>query len=196
MKRPPSWFVKALGILDPLLSVRASASSEAHWCIERKAVIPPQEIAILRRREARLWRWISSPVNDNQRDQIHKNRITWMSVKDELAAAEAGKRVICRPRVLTQQVYDDLCKSDMRRYGGYARFCEDIETAEETATADHERMLSNQRQAMSGEVYDIMAFLNRRRETEMHHGHRDLRYLLHGHHSKPEDKPVIQLTDF
>jgi hypothetical protein len=196
MRRPPAWFVRALGVLDPLLSVRASESSDVHWVIERKGVIPPQELAILKRREARLWHWINSPANDTQRDQVHKNRITWMSLKDELVSAQQGKRVVCRPTALIQQVYDDLCKSDFQRYGGYARFCEDLETAEDTFEADQERQLSNKRQAMNGEVYDILAFLSRKRETEMHHGHRDLNYLLHGRHSKPDDKPVIQLTDF
>jgi len=196
MRRPPAWFVRSLGILDPLLSVRASISSDAHWVIERKGVIPPPELAILKRREARLWQWISSPANETQREQIHKNRIIWMSVKDELASAEVGKRVVCRPTALIQQVYDDLCKSDFQRYGGYARFCEDLETSEEAFEADQERQLSNKRQAMSGEVYDIMQFLHRRRESQMGHGQRDLKYLLHGQHSKPEDKPVIQLTDF
>lgn len=196
MRTPSAWFVRALGVLDPLLSVRASVSSGKHWCVERKAVVPTSEIEILRRREARLWRWINSPVDDTQRQQIHKNRVAWMSLRDELTAAEAGKRVICRPTVLTQQVYNDLCKSDFQRYGGYARFCEELETAEEAAEADQERMLSNKRQAMSGEVYDIMQFLHRRKNAEMENGHRDLKYLLHGRHSAPEDKPLIQMAEF
>ncbi|HEY6766645.1 MAG TPA: hypothetical protein VI386_17940 [Candidatus Sulfotelmatobacter sp.] len=193
--KPPQWFVRAIGMLDPLLSVRRSVSSN-HWVIERKAVVPISEIEVLQRRESRIWRWVSNPVGDDQRNQIHKNRIAWQSLRDEVVSAQAGKRVISRPRVLTQEVYNDLCKSDLQRYGGFARFCNDIETAEERAEADGERQLSNKRQAMSGEVFSILNFLERKRTEAMNHGHRDMSYLLHGKHSKPGDAPLIQLNEF
>lgn len=192
--KPPAWFIKAIEILDPLLSVRRSQVS-AHWVIERKAVIPITELDTLRRRTARVWRWIHFP-NEEQKKQLHANRVSWQALQDEVTSAELGKRVICRPRVLNQQVYNDLCQSDIRRYGGYARFCTDMEQAEERREADVERMTSNKRQAMNGEVYDMLNFMERRRSAELGHGHQDLAYLLHGRHSQPGDAPVIQLTDF
>lgn len=190
----PQWFVKAIGALDPLLSVRRSEVS-SHYVIERKAVIPPSETETLRRRCDRMWRWVTFP-NEEQRKQLHKNRIAWQSLRDELTSAENGKRVICRPRVLNQQVYNDLCASDIRRYGGYARFCTEMEEAEERAEADAERITSNKRQAMNGEVYDILNFLERRRTVELAHGYEDLGKLLHGKPTKEGDAPLLQLTDF
>lgn len=192
--KPPAWFVKAIGILDPLLSVRRSAVT-SHWVIERKSVMPISEVDVLRRREARLWRWINNPTPE-QKDALHKNRVAWQSLRDEVVSAEAGKRVICRPRVLTQEVYNDLCRSDIQRYGGYARFCTELETAEEKAEADLERQTSNKRQAMNGEVYSILNFLERKRSDALGQGHEDMGYLLHGRHAKPGDGPLIQLSDF
>lgn len=195
--QPPAWFVRAIGILDPLLSVRRSEVS-SHWVIERKAAVPASETATLIRREARIWRWINFP-NEDQKKNLHKNRVAWQAIHDEVAAARAGKRVVCRPRTLTQQVYNDLCASDIRGYGGFARFCTDMEAEEERVEAEAERVTSNKRQAMNGEVYSILNFLDRKRfdaisnrpESEL-----DLKYLLHGKHTQPGDGPLIQLTDF
>jgi hypothetical protein len=192
--KPPAWFVKAIGILDPLLSVRRSVVT-SHWVVERKSVMPISEVDVLRRREARLWRWINNPTAE-QKDALHKNRVAWQSLRDEVVSAEAGKRVICRPRVLTQEVYNDLCRSDIQRYGGYARFCTELETAEEKAEADLERQTSNKRQALSGEVYSILNFLERKRSDALGQGHQDMGYLLHGRHMKAGDAPLIQLSDF
>src|SRR5271166_1320542 len=192
--RPPQWFIKAIGILDPLLSVRRSQVS-SHWVVERKAVIAPSEVETLRRRRDRIWRWINFP-NEDQKKQIHQNRMAWQSLQDEVVSAEAGKRVINRPRVLNQQVYNDLCASDIKRYGGAARFCTQLEQDEERREADLERMTSNKRQAMNCEVYSILSFLERKKSDALANGHEDMQYLLHGKHSQSGDAPVIQLTDF
>ena len=192
--KPPAWFVKAIGTLDPLLSVRRSVVT-SHWVIERRAVIQPSEVETLRRRAARMYRWITFP-NDEQKKQLHQNRIAWQSLQDEVASAEAGKRVISRPRVLNQQVYNDLCAADIKRYGGAARFCTQLEQDEERREAEQERILSNKRQAFNAEVYDMLNFMERKRAAALGHGHEDMQYLLHGRHSQPGDAPVIQLTDF
>ena len=193
--KPPAWFVKAIGIMDPLLSVRRSIITE-HWVIERRAVILGSEIETLRRRRDRIRRWITSP-NATQQKNLEKNRKEWESLVDETASAEQQKRIICRPVVINQQVYNDLCNSDFQRYGGFARYCTDVEQDEERREAEMERIMSNKRQAFNAEVYDILNFLSRRRSSELHHGHDDdLRFLLHGKHSKPGDKPLVQLSDF
>lgn len=193
----PKWFIDAIAILDPLLSVRPSIVT-SHWVIERKAVIPPSEIEILKRRRDRIGRWITFP-NEEQKAQIHKNRMAWQSLCDEVDSAERGKRVICRPRWLDREVYNGLCQSDMQRYGGYARFCSDLEAEEERREAEQERVLSNKRQAMNGEVYSILQFLERQRSDAMANrpeSELDLNYLLHGRHAQPGSGPLIQLSDF
>ena len=72
--RPPQWFVKALGILDPLLSVRRSVVT-SHWVIERNAVILESEVATIIRRRDRMWKWINFPTNPrkNRFTRIEKN---------------------------------------------------------------------------------------------------------------------------
>jgi hypothetical protein len=197
-RQAPQWFVRAITSMDPMLSVRESVSSSAHWVIERKGIVTPEEIATTRRRRDRLWRWIQFP-NETQKKNMHQNRVGWQSIADEVEALEHGKRVICRPRVLNQQVYNDLCQSDIRRYGGAARYCTEIEQAEERHDAEMERILSNKRTAMNAEIFDIMSFLDRKRTDAMCNkpeSELDLQYLLHGRHSKPGDAPVIQLSDF
>ena len=193
----PKWFTDALAILDPLLSVRKSIVT-SHYVIERRAVIPASEIEILRRRRDRVWRWINFP-NAEQQKQLHKNRQNWQSLCDEVASAEQGKRVICRPRWLDREVYNGLCQADMQRYGGYARFCSELEAQEERIEAEHERVMSNKRQAMNAEVYSILEFLERKRSDAMANrpeAELDLNYLLHGRHAKAGDAPLIQLADF
>jgi hypothetical protein len=181
--------------MDPLLSIRRSIVTN-HWVIERKAVIVATEIETLRRRRDRMWRWITHP-NEKQKEQLHKNRMEWQSLTDEVASAEQQKRIIVRPRALTQEVYNSLCQSDFQRYGGFARYCTEIEQDEERREAEAERILSNKRQAFNAEVFDILNFLSRRRSSELAHGHDDdMKYLLHGRHSEPNEAPVIQLSDF
>lgn len=190
----PKWFTDAIALLDPLLSVRKSVVT-SHWVVERKAVIPASEIQILIRRRDRMWRWITSPTTE-QKEQIHKNRVAWQNLCDEVESAQHGKRVICRPRWLDQTVYNGLCQSDIQRYGGFARFCTELEQEEERIEADQERMQSNKRVAMNAEVYDILNFLNRKKGSELDNGHQDLKYLLHGRHTAEGDAPLISLTDF
>lgn len=190
----PKWFVAALSQMDPLLSLRRSIVT-SHWVIERKAVIVDSEIDTLRRRRDRMWRWINHP-NQTQKEQLHKNRKEWQSLADEVCSAEQQKRIICRPRTLDQKVYNDLCQADFQRYGGFARYCTQLEQEEERLEAEQERILSNKRQAMNAEVFDILSFLNRKRGAALDHGHQDLKFLLHGRHTGEGDKPVVQLSDF
>jgi hypothetical protein len=190
----PEWFVKALAAMDPLLSIRRSIVT-SHYVIERKAVILDSEIETLRRRRDRMWRWINFP-NATQKEQLHKNRKEWQSLVDEVCSAEQQKRVICRPRWLDQSVYNSLCQSDFQRYGGFARYCTQMEQEEERLEAEQERILSNKRQALNAEVFDMLDFLYRKRGAALDHGHQDFQYLLHGRHTKEGDKPVVQLSDF
>jgi len=193
--KPPAWFVKAIGIMDPHLSVRRSIVT-SHWVIERKAFIQPSELATLIRRRDRTYRWITYP-NEDQKKALHANRQQWQSLMDEVESAEHGKRIIGRPRVLNQGVYDDLCKSDIRRYGGHARFSTRLEQDEERREADQERMADNRRKAFNAEIFDQMDFIYRKRANMLDHGEdKDLKYLLHGKRTQPGEEPLIKLTDF
>ena len=191
--KPPAWFIKAIGIMDPLLSVRKSIIT-SHWVIERKGTIVESEIKTLIRRRDRMWRWCNHP-NESQKEQIHKIRKEWQSLMDEVESALQQKRVICRPKVLNQKVYDDLCNSDFRRYGGFARYCTEMEQEEERQEAELERILANKRSVMHAEVYDIINFLNRKKGALLDHNEQDLNYLLHGKRTTEETKPHITLTD-
>ena len=193
--KPPAWFVKAIGIMDPLLSVRKSIVT-SHYVIERKGYISQSEIATLIRRRDRTYRWITYP-NEDQRKNLHANRQQWQSLMDEVESAQHGKRIIGRPRALTQEVYNDLCRTDIKRYGGHARFSTMLEQEEERREADQERMMDNRRRALNAETYDMMSFLRRKRANLLDHGEdKDLKYLLHGKRTQPGDEPLVKLTDF
>ena len=191
--RPPQWFVKAIGILDPLLSIRHSIVT-SHWVIERKAVILESEVETIRRRRDRMWKWINYP-NERQKEQIHQNRKEWQSLVDEADSAERQKRVICRPRVLNQGVYDGLCNSDFRRYGGYARYCTELEQEEERREAEVERILENKRRVVHSEVYDILKFLQDKKGALLDRNEQDLHYMLHGTRTTENTAPHIILSD-
>ena len=191
--RAPEWFVKAVGILDPLINIRRSIVTN-HWVLERKAVILDSEIQTIRRRRDRMWKWINYP-NERQKEQIHQNRKEWQSLVDEADSAERQKRVICRPRVLNQGVYDGLCNSDFRRYGGYARYCTELEQEEERREAEVERILENKRRVVHSEVYDILKFLQDKKGALLDRNEQDLHYMLHGKRSTENTTPHIVLSD-
>jgi hypothetical protein len=190
---PPVWFVKAIGLLDPLLSIRHSLVT-SHWVIERQGIILDTEVQTIKRRRDRMWKWINYP-NARQKEQIHQNRKEWQSLVDEADSAERQKRVICRPRVLNQGVYDDLCQSDFRRYGGYARYCTQMEQEEERREAEVERLLENKRKVLHGEVYDILKFLQEKKGSLLDRNEQDLHYMLHGTHATENTTPHIVLSD-
>lgn len=188
--KPPVWFTKALSILDSQLRVRRSQAAE-RWVIERKGFVPLTEIEILRRRTARLYTWLSDP---NKANDLVKNTATWKSVKDELDSADAGYRVICTPNDLNTDVYNDLCRSDMQRYGGFARFCDEVEAKEAKDDLEAERVMTNKHLAFGNEVFDILRFMENKRAVA--HQGKDLNWWLHGKTTQPGDAPLIQLTDF
>lgn len=191
MKTPPRWFVRALEVLDPLLDVRWG-SFVGSWVIERKAFVSPEEMHWLRRRVSRTKRLVDFPPADASPQVKVKNTQTYIGLAEELVSAEVGKRVIVIVQELNQAAYDLLVMSDIKRYGGYARFADAIEEKESRKQTDGERVLENKRHAMNLEIADMMHFVWRKKEDALLNGHRNMNYLLHG---KESNKPVIQLTD-
>lgn len=194
-KTPPQGFRRALQILDSLLDVHWGAVI-GQWVIDRKAVIPDSEIEFLRRRKARTKNFVNNPPENATPSQRQKHLDTWKQVSEELASARKGRRVIIFAKELSPQIYNDLCAADIKRYGGYARFADELERKEERAEQEAERVLANKRHAMNQEIADQVHFLWRRRETDLLHGNRDMRQMLHGRKTTPDSTPLIQLTDF
>lgn len=196
MPSPAEWFVNALGILDPLLRVRWSNDS-SQYVVDRKALIPPDEIGFLRKREAGLW-WQSQghnlPVNIPMK-VLHQKRLAWISCREELTSAEAGRRVIFSTKEITPQTYEWLCASDIKRYGGYVRFADELEAEESRAEADRQRVNDNKANAMHGEVFDMMQFLHRKKGVLLDSNCMDMQYMLHGKKTTPETEPLIKFTD-
>jgi hypothetical protein len=97
--------------------------------------------------------------------------------------------------VLNQGVYDDLCQSDFRRYGGYARYCTQMEQEEERREAEVERILENKRRVVHSEVYDILKFLQDKKGALLDRNEQDLHYMLHGTRTTENTAPHIILSD-
>lgn len=196
MPSPAEWFVKAIGILDPYLRVRWSDHS-SQYVVDRKAIIPPDEIHFLRKREAGLW-WQSQEQNlpiDTPTKELHRKRMAWISCREELTSAEDGRRVIFTTKDITPKTYEWLCASDIRNYGGYARFADDLEAEEARAQVERDRINENKMNAMSGEVYDIMNFLERKKGVLLDQNCMDLSLMLHGKKTTAESEPLIKFTD-
>lgn len=197
MPRPAEWFVRAIGILDPLLGVRYSDAS-SQYVIDRKAVLGPTELHYLRKKEAGLWFQSQAqnlPVNTST-NVLHQNRIKWLGIKAELESAEAERRVIFTTKEITPKTYEYLCASDIHSYGGYARFADDLEAEESRAEADKQRVLDNRANAMHGEVFDMISFLNRKKGALLDSQCMDMNLMLHGRKTDPEAGPMVKLTDF
>lgn len=194
MKTPPAWFVSALHILDPLLSVRWG-DVIGQWVIERKAVIPQSEIDFLKKRLERTRRMVTHPGEMNEQSLMSARR-TYVGVSEEYTSARNGKRVILYTPDLNQSVYDQLVASDMQRYGGYARYLDAVEVAEERREREQQRVTDNKVHAANLETYDMLNFMWRKKENMLLNGERDMRYILHGKRTTRESEPLIKLTDF
>ena len=183
MPSPNPGFVQSLHNLDSLLSCRWGDLVCA-FVIERVASIPDIEMKYLLRREARLNRI----VHDESHPQHKKQLETWKSTAEEVKSARAGKRIVMIATVLSDQIYNELCRMDSHRYGGYSRFADELEAAEAKMYAEQERIEANSRHAYNLEVADMIHFVWRKKEDMLLNGERNLSKLLHG---KRSNKPLI-----
>jgi hypothetical protein len=180
MSTPLAGFVTSLHAFDPLLSVRYGDVSRS-WIIERKAFIPQDELAFLRRRRDRTARIMKteSPL----RPVTVK---TFVGVSEELASAQDGKRVVLFAETLDSRVFDSLCLGDIQRYGGYSRYADEMDKQDSRDADAMEKRHSNEREELNRETFDQLGFLWRKRETELLSGERNMKKLLHapspGHH--------------
>lgn len=194
-KTPPQGFKRSLQLLDDQLGVRWGEILN-QWVIDRKAYLPDSEIQFLRRRKARTKTFFTNPPAGATAAQKKKQFEVWQQVSEELASARKGRRIIIFTKTLSPEIYNALCAADIKRYGGFARFADDWDKKEENAEAEAERVLGNKRHAMNQEIADQLHFVWRKRDTDLLHGNRDLRQMLHGKKTTPDSQPLIQLTDF
>lgn len=174
MPTPPSGFVRTLGLLDPLLSLRWGEGL-GQWVVERKAVnfLPSEKGYMVRRRE-RLGRLHAANPNDV------KTRDKFRNVCEEVISMQDGKRVILFTRDLNSHVYDALCLANIQKYGGYSRYCDKLEAEEEATEARLERAQANRREDASREMFEQVKFIENKKLSRMITGHKDLNSLLHG----------------
>ncbi len=183
MPKPPDWFIRAINALDPLLSVRWGQII-GQFVVERKAFISQFELQYLKNRAERL----ALLAKDTTRKDHKKLLDTYRGVAEELIAAQQGRRVIFFAKSITQDTYNMLCLSDIKRYGGYSRLADDLEEMETKAEKKIEKAAEDRRETVNREVFDILQFLFRKRSAALDHGHRNLNELLHGRKS---DAPII-----
>lgn len=193
MPIPSKGFVNSLNGLDPLLKVEWGNEIN-QWVITRKAQIPLEERAYLKKRRVRLEGLIRE--YEGHVNGMLKLQKTYKSVGEELRAASNGRRVILFTPELNQHIYDALVLGDMSRYGGYARFADKLEEKERAEELELERKQREQRMAMNKEAFDMLHHVWAKKEEKLLAGERDLKYLLHGKRTEPGEGPLIRLTDF
>jgi hypothetical protein len=191
MPSAPEWFANSLRNYDSKLHLRWGEKL-GQWCIERDAVITQEEIGYMRKRKNRTKTYANSPPPNATPRSIEQNLRLWLQLSEELAAARLNRRIILFVRELAPAVFDLLAAADISRYGGYARFADELERAEERSEAEAERILANKRNAYNKEVWSMLDHVWRKKEDKLLNGERDLGVLLHGKHS---EEPLITLTD-
>lgn len=167
----PEAFLRCLQHMDPLLSVRWGSHVE-QWVIERKAVIAEKETYWLKRRAARMDKKV------NAGSATAEDKTSLIGVLEELDSAADNKRVVLFARSLTDSIYNQLCLADIQKYGGYSRYCDELERQEEAREQDTERQLSNERIARWKEAAGVIKFLDDKRSTMLDHGCRDVAQML------------------
>ena len=172
----PAAFQQAINAFDPLLRVRWS-SSVGKFAVERLGHIPETERKYLAQRKKRLAGLIPSKQGKEQ----EALRRVYGEVSHELEAAETrNARVIFFTEELNDSSYNALCASDITRYGGYSRYADELERREAAEEKERKRQTQNRMEDIHREAYDVLGFLQRRRSTQLEHGERDMKKLLHG----------------
>jgi hypothetical protein len=193
MRTPPQGFVNSLHGLDSLLSVYWGEIVQS-WVIARKSAVPETELMLLRKRQARLERLLDT--YDGHPNGLRKLKDTWVGVKEDLRAGYEGKRIILFAAELTPKIYDALVLADMTRYGGYARWADNLEAKEAAMEAKLERDMQEKRLALNKEAYDMLHHVWDKKSDKLAAGERDMKYLLHGKRSEVGEGPLISLSDF
>lgn len=188
MKPPSKNFLSMLEILDPLLSVRWGGVIQ-QWVIERKSVVPITEVGYLQRRRDRLHTMLQGMRADDRK--YAKTLSTFQGVAEEFEAAKTGKRVVIYTPELTDKTYNALCAGDLRRYGGYSRYADELEAKELAEEKDRDRIAENERMATHKETHSMLNFIWRKKEDMLLNGERNMNKLLHG---KKSNKPLIEIA--
>ncbi len=173
----PAAFESAARSFDRYLRVRWGDRIQ-QWVIERRAYIPDEEKWFLARREARTLRFSKETKrSDKERASL---KITWQELYEENVSAKNDRRIILFARWLTDEIFDNLAASDIKRYGGYSRFADELERREAVEEKEDSRITLNENESAHKEAFDNMSFLLRRRSADMYQGERSLTKLLQG----------------
>lgn len=116
MSVPNEGFVASLTSMDSALRVRWGGCV-GKWVIDRKAFTPIHELEWLRKRRAR----------EAKRVVAGKSTTDLNGIKEEILSLETGYRVIIFTNVLNDEVYRNLCLTDITAYGGYSRYADEVE---------------------------------------------------------------------
>ena len=173
----PSAFESAARSFDRYISVRWGEKIH-QWVIERRAYIPTTEKWFLTRREARLMRFSQEPKrSEKERASLLRS---FQEVHEERVSAQKDRRVLLFARWLTTEIFDALVASDIKRYGGYSRYADELERREAAQETEDRRVVLSDNQSVHEEARQNVDFLLRKRSTSMFHGERSLTKLLAG----------------
>jgi len=126
--RPPQGFLNTLQIMDALLDLRWG-DYVGKWVVERKAVTPPHELVWLIRRREREAQDIRAGLATPQ------DILDFAGLNEEILSLQRGKRVIVFADQLTPELYNKLCYSDIKRYGGYSRYADAMQARKDAKKA-------------------------------------------------------------
>ncbi len=181
MPLPPKGFVNTLQIMDPLLSVRWG-DYVRKWVVERTAVTPIHELKWMIARRER------ESVDIRAGLASKDDELDFAGLNEEIASLQAGRRVIVFAEQLTQQVFNDLCLSDIQRYGGYVRYTDSrIEKKDAKRAAarkarnarNHDANVEMFGSQNSRGLYDFLTDKNRAGAVDqLHRGEKTLRQVL------------------
>lgn len=165
MPTVPEGFLNSLKTMDRALDIRWGAVI-GKWVVERRAYLGHEELAFLKRRSARTER-ISRYKSSVGSADAPRVKAIYEQLAEEYASGVRGCRIIVYATELNDQLFRLLAASDYQRYGGYSRFVDEADAAEERALADAERQEANKREAIHKDTFDKLNFAWKHRETQL-----------------------------
>ena len=163
----PKAFLTQLRVTDAKLNVRWGCGTST-WVLERSCRVPEAEAGLYLRRHQRGEKQLAAM----QRENLYDPTITDFDWKvrvlyENFLSARAGRRIILFAEALDARVLAALYARDSQRFGGFEAYMDRVEDEERREAVESKRLAANQSETLHKETYDVLNFIERKRQDRI-----------------------------